>query len=228
MGTHTNNNKMKQLQQIQQGLKAPKNNRNDYGKYNYRKAEDILAAVKPMLGGCTITLSDEIVMIQCEEDRVVKVKTQQPNPATGRMMEVAEDRVIHVGGRYFLKATAAITDGGETATATGWAELDTHAGMSREQCAGAASSYARKYALCGLFGIDDSSSDPDAIDNRPRTAQPQPNPQQNPQQSPADMVTACNSVGDLVRLWNSHPQWHADKTIAAAFTLRKKFLSNQL
>lgn len=208
---------MKQLQQIQQGLKAPKNNRNNFGNYKYRKAEDILAAVKPLLGDCTVTLSDEIVLIPCEEDRVVKLKTDKGRNVPPEI----EYRTIHVAGRYFLKATATISDGAESATATGWAELDSHEGMSREQCLGAASSYARKYALCGLFGIDDSSSDPDAIDNRPRTPQQQ-------QQSPADMVKECNSVGDLVRLWNSHPQWQADKTIASAFTLRKNFLSNQL
>lgn len=196
---------MKQLQVIQAGLKAPKNNRNTFGNYKYRKAEDILAAVKPLLGGCTVTLTDDIVLVPCEEDRVVKV---------GR-----EDRVIHTGGRYFLKATAAISDGTQTVTASGWAELDSHAGMSREQCAGAASSYARKYALCGLFGIDDSSDDPDEIDNRPRTQQ-QPQQQQFP--SPLAEVQACNTLADLAGLWNTHPEWKTNRQIAAAFTARRQ------
>lgn len=197
---------MKQLQQIQQWLKVPKNNRNDFGKYNYRKTEDILAAVKPILGGCTITLSDEIVMIPCEEDRVVKIETADRRK---------EDRIIHVGGRYFLKATAAITDGSDTVTATGWAELDSHAGMSREQCAGAASSYARKYALCGLFGIDDSSIDPDAIDNR----------QLHQQTTPQQEISAATTIQQLVKLWNTHQAWQTDEVIMQAFTERKQQLT---
>ena len=202
---------MKQLIEIQQGLKAPKDQTNRVGNYKYRKAEDILAAVKPLLSGCTVTLTDDIVLVPCEEDRVVKV---------GR-----EDRVIHTGGRYFLKATAAISDGTQTVTASGWAELDSHAGMSREQCAGAASSYARKYALCGLFGIDDSASDPDAIDNRPRQQQQQqPQQQPQPQQFPSPLaeVQACNTLADLAGLWNTHPEWQQNRQIAAAFTARRQ------
>lgn len=204
---------MKQLQVIQAGLKAPKNNRNTFGNYKYRKAEDILSAVKPLLGGCTITLTDEVVLIPCKEDRVVKLKTDK-----GRgVPPLIEYRTLHVEGRYFLKATATIGDGNESASATGWAEIDSHEGMSREQCLGAASSYARKYALCGLFGIDDSSDDPDAIDNRPRTQQ---QPQQFP--SPLTEVQACNTLADLAGLWNTHPEWQTNRQIAAAFTARRQ------
>lgn len=195
---------MRQLQVIQVGLKAPKNNRNAFGNYKYRTAEDILSSVKPLLGGCTITLTDSIQLILCEEDRVVKV---------GR-----EDRVIHTGGRWFLCATATISDGNESVSTTGWAEIDSHAGMSREQCLGAASSYARKYALCGLFGIDDSSDDVDAIDNRPRTQQPQ----QQQFASPLAEVQACNTLAELAGLWNAHPEWHTNRQITAAFTARRQ------
>lgn len=196
---------MKQLQVIQAGLKAPKNNRNDFGNYRYRKAEDILSAVKPLLGGCTITLTDSIQLIPCEEDRVVKV---------GR-----EDKVIHTGGRWFLCATATISDGTESVSTTGWAEIDRHSGMSTEQCCGAASSYARKIALCGLFGISDDDNDPDAIDNRPRTQQ-QPQQQQFP--NPLAEVQACNTLADLAGLWNTHPEWQQNRQIAAAFTACRK------
>lgn len=208
---------MKQLNEIQQKLKTPKGNFNQFGKYKYRKAEDILAAVKPLLGGCTVTLSDEVVYIPCEEDRVVKVKTQQPNPTTGIMMEVTEDRVIHTGGRFFLKATATISDGTETATATGWSEIDRHTGMSTEQCCGASSSYSRKYALCGLFGIDDSSTDPDAIDNRPRPTQG----------DPAAAINGCTTTEQLRQLWEANPAWQQDGTIAVLFTSRKNQIINK-
>lgn len=216
---------MKQLQVIQQGLKAPKNQKNNFGNYKYRKAEDILAAVKPLLGGCTITLSDEIVLIPCEEERVVKLKTDK-----GRNVPpVIEYRTIHVAGRYFLKATATISDGVESTKSAGWAELDSHEGMSREQCLGAASSYARKYALCGLFGIDDSSDDPDAIDHRSISQQPQLPPQQQHNISgPLTMVQACNTIPALTGLWNDHPQWQQNRQIAAAFTARKNQLKQNI
>lgn len=124
---------MKELQTIQIKLKAPKNNKNQFGGFNYRKASDILESVKDLLKDCkcSITLTDSIEL---------------------------------VGSRYFLKAIATLTnESGEVASATAFAELDGHKGMSAEQATGAASSYARKYALCGLLAIDDSSVDPDTL-----------------------------------------------------------------
>lgn len=124
---------MKELQAIQIKLKAPKTNRNQFGGFNYRKASDILESVKDLLKECKCSIT-------------------------------LTDSIELVGSRYFLKATATLTnEGGETATATAFAELDGHKGMSAEQATGAASSYARKYALCGLLAIDDSSVDPDTL-----------------------------------------------------------------
>ena len=124
---------MKELQTIQVKLKAPKNNKNQFGGFNYRKASDILESVKDLLKECkcSLTLTDSIEL---------------------------------VGSRYFLKAIATLmNESGEVASATAIAELDSHKGMSAEQATGAASSYARKYALCGLLAIDDSSVDPDTL-----------------------------------------------------------------
>lgn len=215
---------MKQLQVIQAGLKAPKNNRNSFGNYKYRKAEDILSAVKPLLGCCTITLTDDVVLIPCKEDRVVKLKTDQ-----GRgVPPLIEYRTLHVEGRYFLKATATIGDGNESASATGWAEIDSHEGMSREQCLGAASSYARKYALCGLFGIDDSSDDPDAINNQPRLQQHAPLKGVAAYIAASNNITAigaCNSFNELMQLWKSHPDWQTNEDIKKCFTARKNQLT---
>jgi len=117
---------MKELVKIQSELKAPKNQRNHFGKYNYRSCEDILEAVKPLAEreGCVVLLSDEI--------------------------KVISDRV-------YVCATASITKGDESVSVTGWArEPLAQKGMNEAQITGSASSYARKYALNGLFAIDDT------------------------------------------------------------------------
>ena len=131
---------MENLVKIQNELKVPKTNVNAFGKYKYRSAEDILEAVKPILlkYNATLTLSDEILAI---------------------------------GNKVFLKATARICFN-EKASAQnpdyysfctyGYAELAEHKGMSAEQATGTASSYSRKYALNGLFLIDETESDADS------------------------------------------------------------------
>ena len=135
---------MKELIEIQSELKAPKNQKNTFGKYNYRSCEDILEAVKPLLKnhGCTLTISDEIVL---------------------------------VGSRVYVKATVTIKDGKVTESANGFArEPESQKGMNEAQITGSASSYARKYALNGLFLIDDTK-DADATNDhgaKPISQQP--------------------------------------------------------
>jgi len=124
---------MKILQEIQSELKAPKGQRNNFGNYAYRSAEDILTAVKPLLQKheVCLTLSDRI---ECHEGRVY----------------VACDAVIKHEKLGLI------------GTATGYArEALTKKGMDEAQITGSASSYARKYALNGLLCIDDTK-DPDA------------------------------------------------------------------
>jgi len=132
---------MKTLNKIQKELKAPKGQTNSFGNYKYRSCEDILEAVKPHLGDAVLTISDEIVMI---------------------------------GDRFYVKATATLMDSGFTDPKTKYAEqvsvsayaresLDKK-GMDSAQITGATSSYARKYALNGLFCIDDTK-DADTQDN---------------------------------------------------------------
>lgn len=117
-----------ELARIQKELKAPKNQRNSFGNYNYRSCEDILEALKPILGDSTLVISDEIVAME---------------------------------GRFYVKATATLTTANGNYTATAYArEAETKKGMDEAQITGSASSYARKYALNGLFLIDDSK-DPD-------------------------------------------------------------------
>lgn len=135
---------MKELIAIQSELKAPKSQFNKFGGYKYRKAEDILEAVKPLLNKqkCTLTITDDIVM---------------------------------VGNRIYVKATATIkNEKGECETTTGWArEEETRKGMDGSQITGASSSYARKYALNGLFAIDDNADSDTTNDGQHQEAQQQ-------------------------------------------------------
>jgi hypothetical protein len=79
---------------------------------------------------------------------------------------ILSDSIEQVGNKLFLKATATLKTDDGIAEVLGWAELSEHKGMSSEQCTGTASSYARKYALNGLFLIDETESDPDSKDNK--------------------------------------------------------------
>ena len=129
---------------IQQELIAPKNQYNSFGKYNYRSCEDILEGLKPCLRNvrAAVTVSDEVVQI---------------------------------GERYYIKATATLHDAesNESISNTAYAREDEgKKGMDVSQVTGATSSYARKYALNGLFCIDDVK-DADTRDNRQNEAKEQ-------------------------------------------------------
>lgn len=120
------------LSHIQQEMKAPKNLRNSFGGYNYRNAEGILEAFKPYEGKYGVAL-------------------------------VLEDEIVEVGSRVYVKANATIVDTEKEGAITVSAfarEPETKKGMDESQITGAASSYARKYALNGLFLLDDTK-DPD-------------------------------------------------------------------
>ena len=131
---------MIELQKIQRKLNVPKSLRNNFGGFNYRNAEQIFEAVKPLLEEhkCVLTLSDDIALI---------------------------------GDRFYVRATATITNSqGQSVSASALArEAQDKKGMDEAQVTGAASSYARKYALGGLFLIDDGQ-DPDSQDNSGKTA----------------------------------------------------------
>lgn len=115
------------LVDIQSRLKAPKGQENKFGGYKYRSCEDILEAVKPLLKEFRLNLT-------------------------------ISDDVIEVGGRIYVKATATLSDGhGQFVKTSALArEPESKKGMDDSQITGAASSYARKYALNGLFAIDDT------------------------------------------------------------------------
>lgn len=120
------------LSEIQRKMKAPKSKYNEFGNFRYRSAEDILEAFKPY-----------------EEEY--------------KVLMIIRDDVVPVGDRVYVKATAQILDCESQQEASSWAyarESDTKKGMDGSQITGTASSYARKYALNGLFLLDDTK-DPD-------------------------------------------------------------------
>lgn len=87
---------------------------------------------------------------------------------------VINDEVLNIGNRYYIKAIATLSDGKDSIVATAFArEAEVKKGMDEAQITGSASSYARKYALNGLFAIDDTK-DADGMDNRDHQAKPQP------------------------------------------------------
>lgn len=132
------------LQQIQTELKAPKNQFNPFGKFNYRSLEDIMEAVKPLLANLGASL-------------------------------IVGDEMVAVNERVYVKATATLYDSEMKPIATNTAfarEAETKKGMDDSQITGATSSYARKYCLNGLFGIDDTK-DADAT-NKHGKDEPQP------------------------------------------------------
>lgn len=125
---------MNTLAQIQQAVKAPKGQFNKFGNYKYRSCEDIVEAVKLVI-----------------------------NPL-GFYLTIT-DEIILIGTRYYVQATAKLSNGTETFSATAFAREDESIkGMAVSQITGSASSYARKYALNGLFAIDDTK-DADATND---------------------------------------------------------------
>lgn len=198
---------------IQQQLKAPKSQRNNYGGYNYRSAEDILEAVKPLLEGITLTLDDEVVLI---------------------------------GDRFYIKATATLSDGEDEIKATAFArEEKEQKGMSAGQLTGATSSYARKYCLNGLFCIDDAKDlDSDAYakqtGQQPRQQKAPPKQQQkappNPDEVLARFCDAAAKASDekalkdiFAKCWKLLPENSEQRTKASdVYQIRKSELNGEM
>ena len=136
-------NLTKSLIKVQSELKAPKGQRNKFGNYNYRSAEDILEAVKPLL-------------------------------AKNNLAMQVSDTVQEVAGIPYVESMVIVSDGADQLVVTAQAGIDPNRkGMDIAQCFGASSSYARKYALNGMFLIDDTK-DPDATNDHGRSSAPAP------------------------------------------------------
>ena len=159
---------MSKLLEIQHKLKAPKGQYNNFGKYKYRSCEDILEAVKPILYEVGCTLT-------------------------------LEDEVVLIGDRYYIKATARLKGEDTDEVVTAYArEAETKTGMDASQITGTASSYARKYALNGLFCIDDTKdADTDEYAEQTRKDKDKKTPEQKKtEQKPTKEVFDPN-----------HPLW---------------------
>ena len=158
------------LVNIQKNLNAPKSQYNSFGKYKYRNCEDILEAVKPLLDGAILTISDEL---------------------------------INVGSRYYIQATASLSLGESDFFTTAFArESETKKGMDEAQITGSASSYARKYALNGLFLIDDSK-DPDTRDNSEKQTPVQP-PEKIKKETTLELSKLIEDTGTDIDLFLKH------------------------
>ncbi len=141
------------LLNVQTGLKVPKSQYNDFGKYKYRNAEDILEAVKPHL-------------------------------ASQRLLLTISDTTVLIGDRFYVAATATLIDiddpnGAKILVSASAREEETKKGMDGSQITGASSSYARKYALNGLFAIDDTKDSDttnmgETTTNAPKTEKNEP------------------------------------------------------
>lgn len=184
---------MKELGIIQGKLKAPKNQVNKFGGYRYRSAEDILEAVKSLL------------------------------QETNCVLTITDD-IIEVAGRVYIKATARLinSEGCTIEVSASAREEESKKGMDASQITGAASSYARKYALNGLFCIDDTR-DADATNTHGK--------EDSKEDTEIDMsrvvqrVYECENLSQLTALWNNFKQYEtADKPLSKAIAKRRKEL----
>lgn len=161
-------NVYEKLANVQSALKAPKGQYNSFGKYKYRSCEDIVESVKPLLkaNGLLLTLTDEIWTI---------------------------------GDRYYVKAMATIidtADGNHISVCAYAREEETKKGMDGSQVTGASSSYARKYALNGIFAIDDTKDSDSTNTHGQEQSAPQEAPKQEKQMTPRQMLIArLNEIG---------------------------------
>lgn len=169
---------MKALLNVQARLKAPKGQMNKFGGYKYRSCEDILEAVKPLL----------------EENKLVLV---------------LGDEIELIGDRWYVKATAKIIGEDGDVTNSAYArEAESKKGQDESQITGTASSYARKYALNGLFLIDDTK-DADATNDhqKPKAA---PRPKQAPKPKAAPQPQGGELKAAKVRLWHALQNYAAE------------------
>ena len=198
-------NLIEKLVLIQSELKAPKGQRNNFGNYNYRSCEDILEAVKPHLKKHGLFLS-------------------------------ITDELINVGNRYYVQATVLITDGVDRWTTNGIArEEETKKGMDGSQITGASSSYARKYALNGMFGIDDAKdSDHTNQHDKPQTNIPaKPDLKQGEAVQMANLlkvaiaeVAIAETNDKLKSIWEAYPMFHSDSEFKKSINAKKLAFTN--
>lgn len=178
---------IKKVIDVQKALKAPKNQRNNFGGYNYRSAEDILEAVKPHLysAGLLLTITDTLV---------------------------------YESGRFYVKATATLTDGESSIFTEAMArEEEIKKGQDASQITGSASSYARKYALNGLFSIDDTK-DADATNTHGKEEE---QPKSKTKEDVFKEVAACTDLAKLKSIYEEHRNEKYNKELYDKVVARK-------
>jgi hypothetical protein len=185
---------IKKLVTIQSELKAPKGQTNNFGKYKYRSCEDILEAVKPHLLKHGLFLS-------------------------------ITDELVNIGDRYYIKASVNITDGIDKYLVDGFArEEENKKGMDASQVTGACSSYARKYALNGMFAIDDTK-DSDATnsnDKEPvKISAGEAVQLSNLLNIAIAETNVCDNVNSLKAIWASYPMFHTNTTFKELINNKK-------
>jgi hypothetical protein len=180
------------LAEIQAKVKAPKGQFNSFGKYAYRSAEDILESVKQVVNPLGFSIS-------------------------------LSDTIVMIGDRFYVQATATLTNGKETYTATAFArEEESKKGMDGSQVTGASSSYSRKYALNGLFALDDTK-DSDATNTHGKE---ETKPMSMNMQSWTDGLNACKTIEQLQALYRQKESIIiANKEVLALFTAKKLSLT---
>ena len=184
---------MKELITIQTKLSVPKAQRNKFGGFNYRSAEDILETVKPLLKEteCFLNITDAIEL---------------------------------VGDRYYIKATATITnkDGVQVSSSAFAREELAKKGMDASQITGSTSSYARKYALNGLFAIDDNK-DADTDEFKKQQDKPAKEVDSKEDVSLAlQQIKEAQTLGDLTKVYNDWKAFQKDKRFLSSLTAKRK------
>jgi hypothetical protein len=177
---------METLIKIQGELKAPKNQFNTFGKYKYRSSEDILEAVKPL----------------CVKNNALLT---------------ISDEIVEVNGWVFIKATAIFKHGDFEHKVSAFARhSENKKGMDDSQVTGAASSYARKYALNGLFCIDDTK-DPDSSNNHKEDDKDKLN-------EAIVLIEQAESLKNLTAIFNENPQFQKNSEFLGKLSAAKKKL----
>ena len=181
---------------IQAEVQAPKNKFNSFGKYAYRSAENIIEAVKPII-----------------------------NPKGYHL--ILSDEMVIIGERYYIKATATISNGEQSYSATSYArEPEEKKGMDSAQISGTIGSYARKYALNGLFALDDNKdSDATSTETKPNVKVAEITLTKDEETELINSLNICTELGQVLALWDQlEPEYIKINQVKKLFTNRKNQL----
>ena len=181
---------------IQAEVQEPKNKFNSFGKYAYRSAENIIEAVKPII-----------------------------NPKGYHL--ILSDEMVIIGERYYIKATATISNGEQSYSATSYArEPEEKKGMDSAQISGTTGSYSRKYALNGLFALDDNKdSDATSTETKANVVVEEIKLTKDEETELINSLNTCTELGHVVALWEQlEPEYIKINQVKKLFTNRKNQL----